>query len=210
MGQTYRVMGTSSGYQQRGFASWYGPGFHGKLTASGEVYEMDKYTAAHRTLPLGTYVRVKRLDGKGDPMVVRINDRGPFVDDRIIDLSRAAARQLEMLDDGVAEVEVVALGEGGKITRRKKEEVVLTPRKDYSYGSFAVQVGAFTVRDNALRLVKRMKSDHGFSEMTRYNRGDAVFYRVRVGSFKTETEATVFRDQLIDSGEFNSAFVVAR
>jgi len=201
-------MGSSSGFTQRGIASWYGNKFHGRLTANGEVYDMEKFTAAHRTLPLGTYVKVRRTDGRGDPIVVKVNDRGPFVEGRIIDLSRAGARQLEMLDEGVAEVIVVALGKGGKPT--KGNELILHPKADYKYGEFSVQVGAFTLRDNALRLVRRMKSEHGKADMTIFDRGDDVFYRVRVGIFRTENEAERFKDSLLNSGEFTSAYVVAR
>jgi len=208
MGQTYRVMGSSKGFVQEGSASWYGPKFHGKRTASGEVYDMEKFTAAHRTLPLGTYVKVKRTDGKGETVVVKINDRGPFVDNRAIDVSRAAARQLEMLDEGVAPVLITALGE--EVLRGKPDEITLRPRYDYGKGAFSVQVGAFTVRENAQRLARRMKEDHGASDLSLYDRGDAKFFRVRVGRFTTSEEAERFLDRLIASGEFDSGFVVAR
>jgi rare lipoprotein A len=208
MGQTYRVMGTSKGFVQRGEASWYGGKFHGRKTSSGEVYDMEKFTAAHRTLPLGTYVKVKRTDGKGESAVVKINDRGPFVNDRIIDLSRAAARQLQMLDEGVAPVEITALGE--EIFRQRPGEVTLRPRYDYDRGSFSVQVGAFTVKENAQRLVNQMRNEHGTADLSLYDRGDADFFRVRVGRFSTREEAEEFMDKLIRSGEFDEAFVVAR
>lgn len=208
LGQTYRVMGSSKGFAQRGIASWYGTKFHGRKTSSGEVYDMEGFTAAHRTLPLGTYVKVKRTDGRGETVVVRINDRGPFVDNRVIDLSRAAARQLDMMDEGIAPVLVTALGE--EILRQKPDEVTLRPRYDYSQGEFSVQVGAFTIRENAQRLVMRMKEVHGQADMSLYERGDADFFRVRVGRFTTWEEAETFRDRLVDAGEFESAFVVAR
>ncbi len=208
MGKTYRVMGTSKGFVQRGMASWYGTKFHGRKTASGEIYDMEKFTSAHRTLPLGTYVKVKRTDGKGDSVVVKINDRGPFVDNRVIDLSRAAARQLDMLNEGVAPVVVTALGE--EVLRGKPDEVTLRPRFDYNRGSFSVQVGAFTVRENAQRLVRRMKDEHGTASLSLFEQGDMSFFRVRVGNFNTREKADRFRDQLIDSGEFDQAFVVAR
>jgi len=208
MGRTYNVMGTSKGFVQRGEASWYGKKFHGRKTSSGEVYDMEKFTAAHRTLPLGTYVKVKRTDGRGESVVVKINDRGPFVNDRIIDLSRAAARQLQMLDEGVAPVEITALGE--EILRRGPREVTLRPRYDYDRGVFSVQVGAFTVRENARSLVRRMKNEHGTANLSLFDRGDANFFRVRVGRFSTREKAEEFRDKLIRSGEFDEAFVVAR
>lgn len=206
-GQTYRVMGSSRGYVETGMASWYGPKFHGRKTSSGEVYDMEQYTAAHRTLPLGTFCKVRRTDGKGDSVVVRINDRGPFARDRILDLSRAAARQLDMLDEGVAEVTVTALGEE---VFRGRAGITLRPREDYSAGSFSVQVGAFTVKGNAETLVRQLRQKHGKAEMSLFDRGDMVFFRVRVGRFNTREQAEAFRDRLLNSREFEEAFVVAR
>jgi rare lipoprotein A len=206
-GQAYRVMGSSKGYVETGVASWYGQKFHGRKTSSGETYDMEKYTAAHRTLPLGTYVKVRRTDGRGESVVVKINDRGPFVDDRVIDLSKAAARQLDMLDEGVADVTVTALGEE---VFRGRSGVTLRPRPDYSSGSFSVQVGAFTVRENAQRLAGDAKRTYGAADVSLFDRGDEVFYRVRVGRFKTREEAERFRDRIVNSGEFACAFVVAR
>jgi rare lipoprotein A len=201
------VMGTSRGYVETGMASWYGKKLHGRKTSSGEVYDMEKFTAAHRTLPLGTYVKVKRIDGKGDTVVVKVNDRGPFVEDRIIDLSRAAARPLYLLEDGVAKVTVTALGEE---VFRGKGGVTLRPRPDYSSGSFSVQVGAFTVKQNAQRLAKDLKQVHGSADISIFDRGDELFFRVRVGRFQSREDAEQFRDRLVGSGEFTQAFVVAR
>jgi len=107
-GVTYRVMGTSDGYREEGIASWYGGYFHGRRTSSGDVYDMYQMTAAHKSLPLPTYVRVTHL-ANGRSVVLRVNDRGPFVEDRIIDLSFAAATKLGMAEQGTAQVEVVAL-----------------------------------------------------------------------------------------------------
>jgi len=107
-GKTYRVLDRASGFQERGMASWYGKKFHGHKTASGEVYDMFQMTAAHKSLPLPSYVRVTRLDTRKS-VVVRVNDRGPFHRGRVIDLSYAAAAKLDMLGAGSAEVELVAL-----------------------------------------------------------------------------------------------------
>jgi rare lipoprotein A len=107
-GVTYHVMDTSDGYREEGLASWYGGYFHGRRTSSGDVYDMYLMTAAHKSLPLPTYVRVTHLEN-GRSVVLRVNDRGPFVEDRIIDLSYAAAAKLRMADSGTARVEVVAL-----------------------------------------------------------------------------------------------------
>ena len=107
-GVTYRVMDTSRGYRDVGLASWYGGYFHGRQTSSGDIYDMYLMTAAHKSLPLPTYVRVTH-QGNGRSVVVRVNDRGPFVEDRIIDLSYTAAAKLRMADSGTARVEVLAL-----------------------------------------------------------------------------------------------------
>src|SRR5690606_1564316 len=107
-GKTYHVMDSATGYHERGIASWYGTKFHGRRTSSGEDYDMYKMTAAHKTLPLPTYVRVTNLDN-GKSAIVRVNDRGPFHDNRIIDLSYAAAIKLGVNKTGTAHVDVVAI-----------------------------------------------------------------------------------------------------
>ncbi len=206
-GKRYRVLGSSRGYVQKGKASWYGPNFHGRLTANGETYDMEALTAAHRTLPLGTYVKVTRADD-GRKIVVRINDRGPFVKGRIIDLSKAGARHLDMLEEGVAEVTVQALGSRDR--KSSGEDVILRPQRDYERGSFSIQVGAFTEKENARRLAKQLKEKYREADVSLYDRGDMKFFRVRVGRFRTEHEAGQFRDGLIDRREFDAAFVVAR
>ena len=108
LGETYRVMDSSTGYKERGVASWYGKKFHGRLTSNREPYDMYAMTAAHKTLPLPTYVRVRNLRNNKS-IVVRVNDRGPFVHNRIIDLSYAAATKLDMIRDGTSLVEVTAI-----------------------------------------------------------------------------------------------------
>lgn len=105
-GKTYHIMTDSQGYQARGQASWYGTKFHGRPTANGEIYDMYAMTAAHKTLPIPSYVRVTNVNN-GKTVVVKVNDRGPFVDDRLIDLSYAAAKRLEMDRVGVATVEII-------------------------------------------------------------------------------------------------------
>ena len=107
LGKRYTVMPSSVGYQERGVASWYGKKFHGNLTSNREVYDMYEMTAAHKTLPLPTYVHVRNLRNDKS-IVVRVNDRGPFVHNRIIDLSYAAALKLDMVQDGTSLVEVTA------------------------------------------------------------------------------------------------------
>ena len=132
-----------------GIASWYGHPYHGRAAASGEIYDMEKFTAAHRTLPFGTLVRVVNLDN--DKLVdVRINDRGPFVGDRIIDLSHAAAQAIGLIGPGVARVRL---------------EVMQTPVAATVPGYYAVQVGAFQYRANAERLRAEMEAHYGAARL---------------------------------------------
>jgi rare lipoprotein A len=149
MGHRYFVLASADGYTERGVASWYGPSFHGGNTSSGESYNMYGMTAAHKTLPLPTYARVTNLRN-GKSIVVRINDRGPFVANRLIDLSYTAAAKLDMLREGTTLVEVRTLTPGvpDELTR----SVAAPPPALY------VQAGAFTDPDNAQRLLARLQA----------------------------------------------------
>jgi len=147
-GHRYHVMRDARGYVERGIASWYGTKFHGRRTSSGEPYDMYKMTAAHKTLPLPSYVQVTNLRN-GRRVVVRVNDRGPFHDNRIIDLSYAAARKLGMIGQGTALVEVRAIDSAHPVTR----VATARPRPDLR---FHIQVGAFRDRHNAERLQSRL------------------------------------------------------
>lgn len=201
-GTWYKPIPSAKGFWELGIASWYGRQFHGRKTSSGEVYNMYSMTAAHKTLPLSTWVRVRHLD-TGKAVVVRVNDRGPFVHGRIIDLSYGAAKALDIVDAGTARVEVVALGE-----RRQTAAGAAYVPMDYYSGAFTFQVGAFANRDNAERL--RTKLDQTFSNahVTSYDRGDALFYRVRVGRCKDLDSAVQYERQLADSG-YPDVFIVA-
>lgn len=126
-GKTYYPLKfVQSGFAQSGVASWYGPGFHGKTTASGETYNMHALTAAHNTLPLNTVLKVTNLANNKE-VLVRVNDRGPFVDDRLIDLSFAAATKLEMVSSGTVPVRVVVLGDSGTRIAAKDTQVHKQP-----------------------------------------------------------------------------------
>ena len=140
-GKTYYPLKSAHGFVEVGTASWYGPGFHGKKTANGERYNQYAMTAAHKILPLGTKVRVTHL-GNGRSIIVRVNDRGPFVDDRVIDLSRSAATRLNMMGTGTARVRVQSLG--GIPQLRENGDMS---------GPFYVQVGAFADKNNAYKLI---------------------------------------------------------
>jgi len=168
-----------AGYTEEGNASWYGVPFHGRRASNGEIYDMYKLTAAHRTLPFETMVRVTNLNN-GKSTVVRITDRGPFVDNRIIDLSLAAAREVDSIGPGVVPVRVE----------------VLSPGVDPTSGFFTVQVGAFRDRANAERLHDRLSASYSPIFIQQYDSPDGVFYRVRVGRISGEDAARQFGEQL--------------
>ncbi len=184
-GVRYSVMKSSVGYKERGVASWYGKKFHGRKTSSGERYDMYKMTAAHKSLPLPTIVRVTNLNNSRS-IVVRVNDRGPFVKNRIIDLSYRAAIELDMTREGTALVEIRAL------TAAKAPIVtsppVVEPAGDPA-GSMYVQVGAFGEPDNAEKLAQTLNNG-GISKVAvhKQNGQQPMIYRVRIGPVSSVVE----------------------
>jgi rare lipoprotein A len=176
---------------EEGVASWYGHPFHGRPAANGEIYDMEKMTAAHRTLPFDTWVRVHDLDN-GQTVDVRINDRGPFVDGRIIDISHAAARAIGIIGPGTARVRLEIL----------KEPPVLPP------ALFAVQVGAFQNRDNAERLRREMEARYGAARLVE-RAGVPVLWRVLVGQEGSQEGAQQLAQRIrAESGSASPGFVV--
>jgi rare lipoprotein A len=161
------------GASQIGTASWYGPGFHGNPTASGEIYDQNELTAAHQTLPLGTRVAVTNLQN-ARAVEVRINDRGPFVDGRIIDLSHSAARMLGMIGPGTAPVRIEVLG---------------AARARLPAAAFAIQVGSFADRENAGRLRSALARRFDNVRIATLDGGAGRYYRVRIGHFSTRADA---------------------
>jgi rare lipoprotein A len=179
------------GDTEEGVASWYGHPYHGRAAANGEIYDMEKMTAAHRTLPFNTWVRVYDLDNNRTTEV-RIIDRGPFIDGRIIDLSHAAARELELIGPGVARVRI---------------EVIRTP-PDVAPGLFAVQVGAFRERANAERLRTQMEARYGSARLLQRAENPGL-WRVLVGAETSEDGANRLAERIRqDSVEKTSGFVV--
>jgi rare lipoprotein A len=166
------------GYTEEGNASWYGNPFHGRRASNGEVYDMYKLTAAHRTLPFETMVRVTNLNN-GKSTTVRITDRGPFVDNRIIDLSHAAAREIESIGPGIVPVRIEVLG-----------------NVDVTAGFFTVQVGAFHDRSNAEHLRDRLSISYSPIFIQQYDSSDGAFYRVRVGRIYGQQAAQDFGEKL--------------
>lgn len=203
----YTPIADANGFRQRGLASWYGRKFHGRKTASGETYNMHAKSAAHKTLPLGTWVRVRNLDNQ-KTLDVRINDRGPFVKGRIIDLSYQAAKILGVVGPGTAPVEIVALGRavaGANSNKSGKRTYVPVA---YTNGPFAIQVGAFQDRRNAQRLRRRLDKTYKHAHVVAYDNGRDVFYRVRVGRCQTLKEAIAYEQIVIQDG-YPSAMIVA-
>lgn len=190
-GKTYYPLKSDRGFMEEGLASWYGPGFHGKATSSGEKYNQYAMTAAHKILPLGSRVRVTRLDN-GRSTIVRVNDRGPFVDDRVIDLSRAAATRLEMLGSGTARVRVQSLGELPEITREGDIE-----------GKFYVQAGAFGDKNNARKFAAELEK-RGFRG--RIIRGVNNLWNAQVGPWNAASAARRALDAV--KAIYPNAFVV--
>ncbi|MFC1886144.1 septal ring lytic transglycosylase RlpA family protein [Thermodesulfobacteriota bacterium] len=206
LGKWYQPIPHATDFHQRGDASWYGKKFHGKKTSSGEVYNMHAMTAAHKTLPLQTYVRVHNMnnDRKID---VRINDRGPFVRGRIIDLSYAAAKQLGVVGPGTAPVEIMALGMADTSLRQPQAKRSYRP-VDYYKGNFTIQVGAFKIKRNAERLKQNLDKAYQNAHITEYQSENGTFYRVRVGHSTTLEQAVEYEADLIQKG-YTEAMVIA-
>jgi rare lipoprotein A len=210
-GKRYYVLDTSAGYRERGIASWYGRDFHGKRTSGGDPYDMHDMTAAHKTLPIPTWVEVTNLEN-GKSVVVRVNDRGPFVDGRIIDLSYRAAQDLDMIRRGTARVQVRALADpsaapstttaaatperNGFSIISEAQADTLDPA-DLREAQLFIQVGAFGDSDNAVKLVARLR--HGgiansFIVSSAEARGQ--IHRVRVGPLGSAAEFDRVSDDL--------------
>jgi len=177
------------GWVEVGIASWYGHPYHGRHAANGEVYDMEKLTAAHRTLPFGAWVEVTNLSNNRQ-VRVRITDRGPFVEGRIIDLSRAAARQIAMIGPGTAKVRL---------------EVIEPPPAPAVSALFAVQVGAFVDRANAERLRALFEQRYGECRLV-LREGNQPMFRVLVGQEPSLERASAIAERLRSDG--NAAFVV--
>jgi rare lipoprotein A len=177
------------GYAEEGVASWYGVPFNGRRTSNGEIYDMHTFTAAHRTLPFNCIVRVTNLNN-GKQTEVRINDRGPFVANRVIDLSLAAAQAIEMWGPGTANVRLEILSGPNPRT-----------------GSFGVQVGAFKVQENAERFRAEMDAGYPPATIQAYEAADGTYYRVRVGKLPSEDAAQKLADKLKSEGRAGALVV---
>jgi rare lipoprotein A len=210
-----------------GTASWYGPEFHGKKTASGEVFDMTDLTAAHKELPMGTTCIVTNLKNNKS-VTVRINDRGPFVKDRVIDLSYAAAKVVGMIDTGTAPVKVEVLAEGDTIapepigaptvidTPIETETIAsapvateaAAPAADKTGAVYTVQVGSFSSKANADTLLETLSSSHKDAYIEEFSTTESTYWRVRVGKFDTREDAERKAADLTGAGY--SVFITPR
>jgi rare lipoprotein A len=213
LGKRYHVMESSAGYVEKGIASWYGTKFHGRRTSSGERYDMYAMTAAHKSLPLPTYVQVTNLNN-GRRVVVKVNDRGPFHDNRIIDLSYSAAYRLGILGKGTGFVELRAIDpdQPAPVTRVATRDEVPVREAEHSVEDKAVnmylQVGAFISRDNADRLYsKLLEAALGNTQISQAQHNGNTVYRVRLGPILDVEIADQLVNKLAALGIHNSRVV---
>ncbi len=188
-GVTYTLLDKAEGYVEEGIASWYGLKFHGELTSNGEIYNMYHLTAAHKTLPLPAFLKVTNLTN-GQQIVVRVNDRGPFHEGRIIDLSYAAAKKLGFADAGTANVrlEAVTVTPENSDARSAQAQNVL---------AYFVQIAALSNQDAAKKLIDRLREE-GLSGFVA--KSIDKIYRVRLGPYERQTQAEEVKERLAGSG----------
>lgn len=206
-GERYYPIPSAYGFTQTGKASWYGKKFHGRTTANGEIYNMYGKSAAHRTLPLGTYVRVTNLSNR-KMIIVRVNDRGPFVKGRVIDLSYTAAKELDLIGVGVGDVRVVALGREVGKTKSGKGSRPLVEITDLESGEFTIQVGAFQDKNNAEKIADRLRVIFKYVRVTIHiDDNSRPLHRVHASKSKTMSQAEKIEKRLEAMG-FKAAFIV--
>jgi rare lipoprotein A len=206
-GTRYYPLPDAQGFVEYGKASWYGKEFHGRPTASGTPYDMYGKSAAHKILPLDTWVKVVNLSNNKS-IIVPINDRGPFVKGRVIDLSYGAASELDMFAPGVVDVRVEALAKEVGRAETEAGNVPVLEWEDFRRGEFTVQVGAFESLSNALKLADRFKKIFNYVHVSVYEDGAGrVFYRVHVSKSETLAEAENMEKRLEEMG-FPNAFLI--
>lgn len=208
MGKTYYPIPSAQGFQEKGLASWYGGDFHGRKTSNGETYNMYGDTAAHKTLPMGTYLLVTNLEN-GKETTIRVNDRGPFHKGRIIDMTKSGAEKLGFIAQGTAKVRITALGEAVTYHRGNQETKIFKEHPDFQSGDFYVQIGSFIDENNAGRLREKMVATGYQCVIEKFARGDKTFYRVQVRA-GSDLGAAKRLERKLNSGQFPDTFVVAR
>lgn len=232
LGKRYYTRPTSRGFVERGIASWYGSKFHGRRTSSGETYDMYAMTAAHKEVPLPTYARVTHL-GTGKSIVVKINDRGPFHANRVIDLSYGAASRLGILKAGTAPVEVRAIDPRVPLqsqTSRTREDLVSSPSRAGAPAARSprtapapngsalgvpgrqvamyLQLGAFASAENARRLAQRANGVNAITQVSPAQAQGVTLYRVRVGPFSSAAEVDAMANRLSQIGVHDTVVIV--
>jgi rare lipoprotein A len=206
-GKRYFVLDSADGFVQRGIASWYGTKFHGRKTSSGEIYNMHAMTAAHKTLPIPVYVRVKNLDN-GRSTVVKVNDRGPFITGRIIDLSYAAAIKLGVDGPGTANVEISTLHAGQNTPTKVVRTIPLTDMVEQDIPLF-IQMGSFSSQLNANNLVQDLiDANESSARIFSLNTDTGHYFRVRVGPLYDIDEANAVLKRLKSKGFLSARIVV--
>jgi rare lipoprotein A len=209
--RSYRVHGRSYsptyvrvGQVMKGISSWYGPNFHGKLTSNGERYNMYDYTAAHKTLPMNTILRVTNKNN-GRVVRVRINDRGPFVGSRIIDLSKAAAKAIGMIGTGTAPVRLEVIGFATKNKMPTNQQLKRSKKQYVESGNFALQIGSFSKIQGAIKTQEKFDGIDGYKTIIKdVQTPNGRMYKVWLRGFKSEKEA---RDYKAIS-RFKTAFII--
>lgn len=196
LGETYEVMPESTGYTRVGKASWYGKKFHGYKTSNGETYDMYKMSAAHRTLPIPSYVRVTNL-ANGRSGIVRVNDRGPFHSERIMDLSYAAAVKLDMVRSGTAQIRIEAVQPSTNAYAANEASKAEVPqKKPVADGSTYLQAGAFRNQDSAMALREKLADLTGRPVNVDSLQG---FFKVRIGPLADPNEVRNITDLLVQN-----------
>lgn len=207
-GKNYYTMASAEGYREKGIASWYGTKFHGRRTSSGEIYDMYAMTAAHKTLPLPSYVEVTNLEN-GRKVVVKVNDRGPFHDNRLIDLSYSAATKLGIVDQGTGLVEVRVITPGKTQKTVATTESVTPPGKSAGSAAMFLQVGAFSTRNRAEQVKTRLQQDIADSvTIVPLPKPQGTLYRVRVGPLASVSDGDSLAARLVGLGFRDSHIVV--
>jgi len=217
VGNPYKIAGKTyypkdePAYDEVGIASWYGKQFHGKLTANGETYNMNALTAAHKTLAMPTFVKVTNLSNKRS-IIVRVNDRGPFVGDRIIDMSRRAAQVLGFSEQGTTRVRVQGVDKKGRVISKKRRREIVEEQAERAQapipsGSVVVMAGSFRDRDNALMRVRDLKNAGLEPRIVTATVNGLRYYRVAIGSFNSRGSAEKLLDKVQDRGFYDARVV---
>jgi len=197
-GKTYHPLLTAQGYEEKGIASWYGPSFHGRLTSCGEVFDMYRPSAAHKLLPMHTKISVTNLEN-GKSLTLTVNDRGPFIPGRVLDLSYAAAKSLAMVDRGLARI---VIRTSGPVAGQHASDLT---------GEFFVHVGSFEVETDALLLLEDMKSlkyKASILKVVKAERDGEIRWRVEVGPYGSMSDADKAESRVVK--DYPSAFIVAK